>query len=193
MRLERAASNKSGLGLRNRPNLQRYGERRVIRRSPRAHRVFLSTRHGFSQEAFALVRACRAGRPSLPLSLAVSTSLSPLGASTSASSAAIACCSLLSPRRSRQPPRSLKGLEMARDNLQALPVGNRPERTKPADARMGGARVDAWTVPALRKPSPRRLRRLHIVHERAARRSGGGTERAPQAVRAGARTRLRFA
>ena len=49
------------------------------------------------------------------------------------------------------------------------PGGNRPRRTDPADARTGGARVDARLVAARR-----RLRSLHIAHERLARRSEAG-------------------
>ena len=46
---------------------------------------------------------------------------------------------------------------------------------------MGGARVGARPVAALREPSSRRLRRIiHIAHERAARRPGSWEKRAPQ-------------
>ena len=47
---------------------------------------------------------------------------------------------------------------------------------------MGGARVGARTVAALREPPSRRLWRLRIAHERMARRSGSGTERADGTV-----------
>ena len=60
----------------------------------------------------------------------------------------------------------------------------------PADARMGCARAGARPVAALREPPYRRLRRLRIAHERMARRSGSGAERAPKTGR-GARGRVR--
>ena len=75
-----------------------------------------------------------------------------------------------------------------RERLQTVPGGNRPRRTAPADARMGGARAGARPVSALREPPSRRLRRLRIAHERMARHPGSGTERAPKTGRPGART-----
>ena len=54
--------------------------------------------------------------------------------------------------------------------------------------RMGGARVGARPVAALREPPSRRLRRLGIAHERVARRSGSGTKRARQTGRGRGRT-----
>ena len=75
-----------------------------------------------------------------------------------------------------------------REDLQALPGGSRPRRTDPADARMGCARVGARTVAALREPPSRRLRRIHIAHERMARRPGSGSKRARQTGRGRGRT-----
>ena len=66
-----------------------------------------------------------------------------------------------------------------RERLQAMPGGSRPRRTNPADARMGCA---------LREHHSRRLRSLHIAHERMARRPARGTKRAPKTCPA--RTRL---
>ena len=48
---------------------------------------------------------------------------------------------------------------------------------------MRGARVGARTVAALRGASSRRLRRLGLAHERAARRPGIGAKRAPKTGR----------
>ena len=53
--------------------------------------------------------------------------------------------------------------------------------------RMGGARMGARPVAALREPPARRLRRLRRAHERMAGRPGSGTERSPKTGRPGAR------
>ena len=48
---------------------------------------------------------------------------------------------------------------------------------------MGGARMGARLVAALRGAYSRRLRRLSLAHERAARRPGSGAKRAPKTGR----------
>ena len=70
----------------------------------------------------------------------------------------------------------------------AILSGNRPKRTDPEDGLRSRGRSACRCAP---RAARRRLRRLRIPHERAARRPGSGTERAPKTGRTGARAQRR--
>ena len=74
-------------------------------------------------------------------------------------------------RRPQMPPPEL------RKDIPPLSARNRPKRTEPADARMGGAHAGARHVPALRRRHALRLRRIPVARKRLARRPGSGGKR----------------
>ena len=75
-----------------------------------------------------------------------------------------------------------------RKDIQALSAGNRPKRTKPADARMGRPHVGARHVPALRRRHALLIRGIPVACRRPARRPGSGGKRPPEPRRTRPRT-----